>query len=760
LAKEATPLKVIVPAESKRVYTRILLSIIIGVVVTLLITSTILYVNFDRIAMKQVYRSDMNTLMQTSREVSNMTQTAYNLSTQIYSDTLISPLLLYSEPEIYDVVPAIKQLDNYRLSLPLIIESIYVYNATSKEVFITSKEISNKRQLLSDMDDKGIAVILNNFHDHLPFTPIPRTYEEKSINSSTLDQVTAYTYLCYNVLNEELDYAVVVNINDAWFNNDMKLPSETVSGQTFILSQDGILFSPNRQSAMLTDYSDKQYIKKILAHPTSSSFFEQEIEGMKSLVTYTAPDSLGWRYVKITPYESITYEIKDMRMKTIYIGLSILIAGIAASIFMSRKVSSPIHSIMNRMTALESERRNNLYSLRQNTLRDIFLGRVTFSPEILQHKFNYYGSGLQVAHPTLLVLFKIDGFAHFLDKYNDDMKLYKYAIMNIGSELAAPFYNAEAIDLGDDSVLLVLSPTNSEQQVVPQHLEEMLTSMQTSIMDHLKFTVSVTISPLAESVDLSIRLLKQVIEASMHRLFRGHRSIIYAQEIMSFKTKEYDYPVHKEKQLVESIMTCKTEEAKKIYAEIIQETAEFPYTVVSLAISHLTLTVNRVINTIKKNNGLETLQDFDAVILSLSHVETIEEINESFYQVIEMINHKLDDKRNSKYNVMVKRINDIIERDYGNPGLCLNSIADEMDMSPIYISRLYKQLTLNGLTDVIQEIRMTKAKHILLSTDDSIADIAEKTGFTNSSYFYRMFKKINGVTPNDYRRGIDKQVLS
>ncbi|MFS0870199.1 helix-turn-helix domain-containing protein [Paenibacillus xylanilyticus] len=30
--------------------------------------------------------------------------------------------------------------------------------------------------------------------------------------------------------------------------------------------------------------------------------------------------------------------------------------------------------------------------------------------------------------------------------------------------------------------------------------------------------------------------------------------------------------------------------------------------------------------------------------------------------------------------------------------------------------------------------------------------MAEKTGFTNSSYFYRMFKKFNGVTPNDYRR--------
>lgn len=752
-------MKVMIPADSKKVYTRILLSFIAGIVATLLISSTVLYVNFERIALKQVYSSDLDTLMQTSREVSNMTQTAYNLSNQIYSDTLIAPLLHYSNPQIYDVIPAIKQLDNYRLSLPLIIESIYVYNATSQDVYITSQEIPNKKQQLSEMDDKGISEILNNFHDHLPFTPIPRTYEEKSISSKKLEKVTAYTYLCYNFLNEKLDYAVVVNINDSWFNNDMKLPNNNTSGQTFIINQDGILISPNNESSILADYSDKSYMKHILDDP-SSSYFEQEVDGMKALITYTAPDSLGWRYVRITPYENITSEIIDMKTKTIYIELAILLIGILASIFMSRKLSSPIHSIMDRMRSLESDRRNSLHILRQNTLRDIFLGRVAFSPTVLQQKLSYFGSLIQVDHANFLVLFKVDNYAAILDKYNDDIKLFKYAIMNICTEMATPTFVAEAIDLGDDSVLLILSVTSFEQQITTQHIEETLRNMQSSIFDHLKFSVSLTVSPVTDSVDQSIRLLKQVMEASLHRLFYGHESIIHSNSVMSLKTKEYEYPVQKEKLLVESIMTGKTEEIKKIYSDIISETAEFPYTVVSLAVSHLTLTVNRVLNTIKKNNALELDQDFDTTILSLNHVETIEEINESFYQLFDKLNHRLYDKRNSKYNVMVKKINDIIDRDYGSPALCLNSIADEMDMSPIYISRLYKQLTLNALTDVIQDIRMTKAKQMLLQTDDSVADIAEKTGFTNSSYFYRMFKKINGVTPNDYRRGVNKQALS
>jgi len=59
---------------------------------------------------------------------------------------------------------------------------------------------------------------------------------------------------------------------------------------------------------------------------------------------------------------------------------------------------------------------------------------------------------------------------------------------------------------------------------------------------------------------------------------------------------------------------------------------------------------------------------------------------------------------------------------------------------------------MKSLTDVIAEVRMNKAKELLLHSDLPIADIAERTGFTNSSYFYRTFKRCNGVTPNEYRR--------
>lgn len=77
-------------------------------------------------------------------------------------------------------------------------------------------------------------------------------------------------------------------------------------------------------------------------------------------------------------------------------------------------------------------------------------------------------------------------------------------------------------------------------------------------------------------------------------------------------------------------------------------------------------------------------------------------------------------------------------------------------MSPIYLSRLYKQLTTKALPDIISEMRLNKAKELLKTSECTIVDIAEKTGFTSSSYFYRLFKNSTGITPSDYRK---KEIL-
>ncbi|WP_233476234.1 helix-turn-helix domain-containing protein [Paenibacillus sonchi] len=109
-------------------------------------------------------------------------------------------------------------------------------------------------------------------------------------------------------------------------------------------------------------------------------------------------------------------------------------------------------------------------------------------------------------------------------------------------------------------------------------------------------------------------------------------------------------------------------------------------------------------------------------------------------------------RKNSKQHDLVRQINQKINEAYMEPSLSLNQIADELDMSPIYISRLYKQQTLTSIVDVILEVRMREVCSLLENTGLPVTTIAERCGFTSSSYLHRMFKRSFGTTPTDYRR--------
>ncbi|QLG41846.1 helix-turn-helix domain-containing protein [Paenibacillus sp. E222] len=735
--------------DSQKVFARILIGIIVSTVATLLVASTILYVNYNRIALRQVYRTDMNGLTQTSREVSKMTETAKSLSYQIYQDYTISALLLYSNPSIYEITPAMEQLDNYRMSLPFI-ESIYVYNSKNDEFFISSNEVRNGQQSISEIDDQGITSILDRFHDYKPFVPIPRTYQ---VGSTEETQVSSYTYLCYDTINDNatLNYAVVVNIKDDWLSPNMNTADQP--GKTFIINEQGQLLSDFSNRALMKDLSNETFMLPILQNKEQSAYFTAEVDGEKSLITYTAPDNLGWRYVRITPYDLITSDIRNMRTHTVLFCLGLLIAGVFLSYLVSRKLYHPIDKVLVRMRVMEAERRGSLHLLRQDFLRGALQGRETVTGGMLEERMKFYGSSVDVHRLTRLVLLRIDHFTDFSDTYREEVQLVKYAMMNICTETADLYYHTEAVDMGGDLITLIFNDKiRDEADYEDSPIEDLLRMMQAAVMTHLRCSISFTIGPAEDSLENSIASYTRSAEASLHRLFMGPGCLIYTSDIMAYHAKEYTFPVGKERQLIDCLMTGKTGEAKQVYADIVSETATYPFTVFQLALSHLTTTLNHVRNTLKKNNQLTLESISDRSMLPIHDAEDLSEVHAHFYRMFDELGSKVEEKRTLKHEELIRKINCIIERDYADTNLCLTSIADELAMSPIYVSRLYKQLTLKGLTDVINETRIAKAQNLLIETEHSVADIAEQTGFTNSSYFYRMFKKFNGVTPNDYRR--------
>ncbi|MDQ0920426.1 response regulator [Paenibacillus sp. V4I5] len=105
----------------------------------------------------------------------------------------------------------------------------------------------------------------------------------------------------------------------------------------------------------------------------------------------------------------------------------------------------------------------------------------------------------------------------------------------------------------------------------------------------------------------------------------------------------------------------------------------------------------------------------------------------------------------SNINYIIKRVCDYIHTHF-KKDISLTEMAQYANMSISYFSALFKRCTGRTLVQYIQEVRIEKAKQLLLETQLKNYEIAERVGFATQPYFIRVFKSSVGVSPNTFRK--------
>lgn len=88
--------------------------------------------------------------------------------------------------------------------------------------------------------------------------------------------------------------------------------------------------------------------------------------------------------------------------------------------------------------------------------------------------------------------------------------------------------------------------------------------------------------------------------------------------------------------------------------------------------------------------------------------------------------------------------------------LSLEETANAVNVTPQYLSKLFKEETGKSFKELIIELRISEAKKLLKNSDLSIRKIAYEIGYNDPNYFIRIFKKNTGLTPKEYQRVIEK----
>lgn len=103
------------------------------------------------------------------------------------------------------------------------------------------------------------------------------------------------------------------------------------------------------------------------------------------------------------------------------------------------------------------------------------------------------------------------------------------------------------------------------------------------------------------------------------------------------------------------------------------------------------------------------------------------------------------------YQPNIRRILQYLEEHLAE-NITLEAVANYTDMNTSYISYLFKKETGINFIDYIQKMRLEKSKELLRNTDYKIYKVAYYVGFNDDKYFFKLFKKYEGMTPSQYRK--------
>jgi len=138
----------------------------------------------------------------------------------------------------------------------------------------------------------------------------------------------------------------------------------------------------------------------------------------------------------------------------------------------------------------------------------------------------------------------------------------------------------------------------------------------------------------------------------------------------------------------------------------------------------------------------------------LGHIGSMLQYCQRFYKRQFINRAELSGKTVSRFSeTLANYFKDSSIEDKGLP--TVNYMAEQLHLSPRYLSDLLKQETGKTAIELIHIYLISEAKNLLKTADQSVAEIAYLLGFENPPYFSRLFKKEVGVSPNQYKKRAD-----
>ena len=149
-------------------------------------------------------------------------------------------------------------------------------------------------------------------------------------------------------------------------------------------------------------------------------------------------------------------------------------------------------------------------------------------------------------------------------------------------------------------------------------------------------------------------------------------------------------------------------------------------------------------------------QDILSVFSHTKQYRNIDEIAQWLLDICFSVCGCLQDSVSSYHSGLCESAIAYIRQNYADSNLNLNAIAEYVQITPAYLSTLFKKYCNQNISNFITDVRIDMACLLLRTTSDSLKSISLQVGYSNQYYFSSCFKKKMGVTPTAYREQADE----
>lgn len=251
-----------------------------------------------------------------------------------------------------------------------------------------------------------------------------------------------------------------------------------------------------------------------------------------------------------------------------------------------------------------------------------------------------------------------------------------------------------------------------------------------------------------------IEEMSRSYEDALKALSLAEGTVVHADDLQLHCEYEANYPTHLEKQLFDYVEKGDTNDAltaAKSFFHWMEESDGTDLSDIRLKILEFVLWAEKI--AYGEGGRVYHFNERHDYLPSIMGQNDPEQLLNWFLNKISAACQQVQGSRKHKFEGTVEKALEFIRMNY-KKDISLTDVSRQVDVSPYYFSKIFKDETGENFVEYLTNIRIEQAKKLLLETEYSMKEICVMVGYSEPNYFSRAFKKKVGVTPTEFKEGI------